>query len=387
MNAALEAALHYHAAGLSVVPTPNGVKGSRMNDWSRFADQPADDNQLKRWYRKSPNRGIALIGGVGGLCALDIETRKPPPEFEHVLDLATPIVKTGRGWHVWFQSSEPLSGYRLSPDVELRGYRQLIMAPPSTHPSGAPYAFLERKQFGDVSIMALPPEWCKQNFERPLESQKLTNGPTENGTAPSPQLAREIAAQLGLGFPDTRCPFHDDRTPSAGFFAGADGQWTLRCRSTSCGRSCSLVQLWLWKAHGITQTLHAAEFGKWSRRLMIETGSCVIDDELPPLPPGTFPASVVRYWDGYRLLVRCDRATGSTTWPPFTHSFAERWCGMPRVTARRARDTLMQAGWLRTTGEMVTTRTYDAHRFQPGPSALRWVSPSSEPSRYRWPRS
>ena len=34
---------------------------------------------------------------------------------------------------------------------------------------------------------------------------------------------------------DCRCPFHDDKTPSAGIFQDNDGFWRFKCQTTSCG--------------------------------------------------------------------------------------------------------------------------------------------------------
>jgi hypothetical protein len=104
----------------------------------------------------------------------------------------------------------------------------------------------------------------------------------------------------------------------------------------------------------------------WCRRLAIELGEVAIPNALPPLPPA-FPASVQAYWRGYRLLVACERLSGSDAWPLYTHTFAARWCGLQRTTARLARDVLMKANWLETTGDVVVVGGFkEAHRFQPG---------------------
>lgn len=51
-----------------------------------------------------------------------------------------------------------------------------------------------------------------------------------------PLLAELRAAGALVKSPNSiRCPFHDDRTPSAGVYQGDDGVWRFKCQAASCG--------------------------------------------------------------------------------------------------------------------------------------------------------
>lgn len=51
-----------------------------------------------------------------------------------------PRVKTGRGFHLWVRPKKPIRSQRLNA-IEIKGVGSYVVAPPSIHPSGVPYAF------------------------------------------------------------------------------------------------------------------------------------------------------------------------------------------------------------------------------------------------------
>lgn len=52
-----------------------------------------------------------------------------------------PLVKTGRGYHIWLRPRKPVPSQRIG-DVEIKCLGSYIVAPPSIHPNGARYVFL-----------------------------------------------------------------------------------------------------------------------------------------------------------------------------------------------------------------------------------------------------
>jgi len=53
------------------------------------------------------------------------------------------LVETARGGHVYFRTAEPLGSAKTANSlIELRGERQYVLAPPSVHPTGKSYDFL-----------------------------------------------------------------------------------------------------------------------------------------------------------------------------------------------------------------------------------------------------
>lgn len=372
MNVA--SALQYQDAGLAVVPVPKGQKRPLLLGWPRLAETPATADQIGQWYAADPQLGVGLVCGAGGLVVLDIDEVAPAPEWCRLLELETPTVRTHRGWHVYMDagSSSTVSGRRLARTVELRGHGQLVIAPPSSHPSGSRYVWARGREFPKVPILELPDDLRRQlppHTETPSASHRDTALHRGCGAVRGVELAHEVARLLAIGFPRARCPLHDDQRPSASFFVGAAGAWIFKCHA--CDWASSPPGLWMRAVHGVDPGLVSiVEFALWARRLDITLGRAAVRDELLPLPAG-YPGNVVSYWEGYRLLVCCERAGGYLEWPLYTHDFASRWCGIPRSTARDARTRLMKDGYLQSSREWVRVGSRSARRWCPGPAAWR----------------
>ncbi len=66
------------------------------------------------------------------------------PDREKLLK-GTPVVKTSRGYHIWFKSTKPLALSKRKVEelsLEVLGEDHFIIAPPSLHPKGSIYEFL-----------------------------------------------------------------------------------------------------------------------------------------------------------------------------------------------------------------------------------------------------
>ncbi len=53
-----------------------------------------------------------------------------------------PVVRTGRGYHIWFKPKRPVTSF-IQDGIEVKGLGSLIAIPPSIHPSGAEYQFVQ----------------------------------------------------------------------------------------------------------------------------------------------------------------------------------------------------------------------------------------------------
>jgi KaiC/GvpD/RAD55 family RecA-like ATPase len=99
--------------------------------------------------------GLAIINGPGGWHSLDIDQCDNPTFIDELLDkLDLPsdypwVVKSGSGYHIWFQSSEQSDRTCKEFDctdprckqIELRWAGCYTVVPPSKHPSGSRYTF------------------------------------------------------------------------------------------------------------------------------------------------------------------------------------------------------------------------------------------------------
>ncbi|NCC03387.1 MAG: bifunctional DNA primase/polymerase [Proteobacteria bacterium] len=138
----LHAALGYLENGFFVFPlrprskaplTPNG-----------FKDASNDPAQIEAWWRQHPNANIGIATGkISGLLVLDVDGTYP----EHWPQLPVTLkVKTHKGWHFYFKYPKGHEiGCRVKIDglpVDVRADGGYIVAPPSEHPEGGHYAFV-----------------------------------------------------------------------------------------------------------------------------------------------------------------------------------------------------------------------------------------------------
>jgi putative DNA primase/helicase len=87
MNAAFEAALAAHAAGLCVLPPrEDGSKAPDVRSWSGFQRRRPTDRQIEAWYEKERS-GLGLVCGLvsGGLEMVEIEGRGVEEGVHHRL--------------------------------------------------------------------------------------------------------------------------------------------------------------------------------------------------------------------------------------------------------------------------------------------------------------
>lgn len=126
---------------------------------------------------------MANIGlATGSLIVLDIDPRHGGDEsliaLEHELLPTTWRVLTGGGGeHVYFAAPDfeiRNSAGRLGPGLDIRGAGGYVVAPPSTHISGRPYAW-SVDHHPDEALLAPIPDWMARLLREPeRQSQTAT---------------------------------------------------------------------------------------------------------------------------------------------------------------------------------------------------------------------
>ena len=170
--AILETALGYHQAGYNVIPLVAGGK------------EPPGGFGYKRWYTRPQSAAWVerTFGGHdGNIATLGGVTSTPGARlFPYKIDFddmgayrelwpecpATRRVDTFRGGHVWLFAHAPVrSKAEKRHGFEIRGVGQYVMAPPSIHPSGLRYEFVDESatvavadvlSFVDLEFDAIP---------------------------------------------------------------------------------------------------------------------------------------------------------------------------------------------------------------------------------------
>ena len=146
-NPTLEAALDLTKRGMAVLPLqekrPDGrICPNGFNNASKSAEK------LHEWFDvpQPPNIGIAT-GSTSGLFVVDVDTYKGG-DVASLGDLPpTWQVKTGNGgFHFYFKLPEGVqlgcSANRLGASIDTRGDGGYVVAPPSVHPNGTQYTWI-----------------------------------------------------------------------------------------------------------------------------------------------------------------------------------------------------------------------------------------------------
>jgi len=162
----LKQALVYLREGLSIIPIRPGTKAPRIS-WEEFQKRWPTEEEIHRWFSED-GVGVGVVCGEisNGLVVLDfdgLDYAEVAVEFEEnfqEIAYGTRRVATGSGkLHLWLRCSDlPDDLTRIAwkfPDlgdaaVELRGNGHYIVAPPSVHPSGKPYRFLNSKPILEI---------------------------------------------------------------------------------------------------------------------------------------------------------------------------------------------------------------------------------------------
>jgi len=145
-------ALRYAESGLAVFPckardkkpsTPNGC-----------LDATTDQNILKNWIHKYADSNVAIATGPSHLVVLDVdqksgglaslvELQKQIPEIKDGFRVKT----GGGGFHFYFRADPEHdirnSAGRIGAGLDIRGNGGYVIAPPSIHPSGNVYKWIQ----------------------------------------------------------------------------------------------------------------------------------------------------------------------------------------------------------------------------------------------------
>jgi putative DNA primase/helicase len=147
----LDAAMAYTSRGWHVFPlAPHSkvpLKGS-----NGFRDATTNPATLRRWFgQRFPYNVAVRTGLISGLLMLDADGQEGVENLErlqaeHGRLPATLMSQSSRGPHLWFTLAVPVPGSdsKLAPKIDVRADGGYAVAPPSIHPSGAIYRWLNK---------------------------------------------------------------------------------------------------------------------------------------------------------------------------------------------------------------------------------------------------
>lgn len=139
----LKAALSYLSMGLSVIPLKPLSKEPLLN-WKEFQSRRASESEVKDWFNKCTSANVGIVtGSVSGIAVVDLDG----PEglnSGRSLGLKSSVVSlTGNGRQLWYKNDVTLKNYvKLLPGIDVRAEGGYVVAPPSRHPNGRSYRWL-----------------------------------------------------------------------------------------------------------------------------------------------------------------------------------------------------------------------------------------------------
>ncbi len=194
----LEAALIYRKMGWSVIPIKPGTK-SPDGYWKRFQEVAANEDVIRHWWNQNPERGVAVVqGSVSGIVAVDIDS---PEANDRLMEISkgdmppTWLAETtpGQKWRLL---------YRLPPgeaprkrilwhdangkELAIMGDGSQVLMPPSKHPLGHCYRWLEGGPDAMPEGPVMAPKWLLDLIVEPevdMFNQAKADGPEADQVA------------------------------------------------------------------------------------------------------------------------------------------------------------------------------------------------------------
>jgi hypothetical protein len=148
-NPALLHALAYAGAGLAVLPLVSGGKVPLCRNG--LHDATTDPDVIRGWWGQNPLANIG-VRPPRGVVVLDVD-----PRSGGTLEALGPLPVTwtartgGGGWHIWFQFPGPVRGkLDRAPGVDIKSNSGYVVVPPSVHPSGRNYEWLNNARIASL---------------------------------------------------------------------------------------------------------------------------------------------------------------------------------------------------------------------------------------------
>lgn len=171
-----EWALRYAQRGWHVFPvhsTRSGACSCGQTSCPRAAKHPrtrhglddatTDPDQIRAWWTRWPDAGIAVATGPSGLWVVDVDgptglETLSRLEAEHGDPGGVPVRTGGAGWHLYYRRPEGVelknTASRIGPGIDTRGQGGYVVAPPAGHVSGRAYRWHAARE-----PVQPPPRW------------------------------------------------------------------------------------------------------------------------------------------------------------------------------------------------------------------------------------
>jgi len=205
----LHDALAYANKGVRVIPIKPGGKYPPIEGWQNAATN--EPTRINEWFNGPyKNCGVGIATGKFGdryLIVIDIDDRQQFSGSETLYDLEqihgklpdTVETKTGTGGrHLYFFTDQPIhneASGSLGIGIDVRGIGGQVLAPPTIHPNGKPYQWLEGHSIAERKPADMP-LWMVLLLTTKTQTEVSVKPLSDQITPPSRSLLREVGGPL-----------------------------------------------------------------------------------------------------------------------------------------------------------------------------------------------
>ncbi len=138
----------YLDLGFAIIPANYGKKAPRVC-WKQYQKKQPTKKQMGKWFNTKEKTNIAILCGKpsDNLVVLDFDDASLYTKFfdSKKIEKETLVVKTGGGkYHVYLKTEKPIASFKIPQlKLEVRSEGNIVIAPPSKHPSGSFYEFVD----------------------------------------------------------------------------------------------------------------------------------------------------------------------------------------------------------------------------------------------------
>jgi len=205
----LTTALAYANKQVRVIPIKQGEKRPPMQGWQNAAT--SDPTTIRTWFEgQFKDCGLGIATGEFRdryLIVIDIDDRQQFSGSETLADLEqlhgklpdTVEVITGSGGrHIYFLTDEPIrneASGTLGIGIDIRGIGGQVLAPPTKHPNGKNYEWVEGRSIADRKPADMP-LWMVLLLKTKTQTEVSVKPLSDQITPPSLSLLREEGGPL-----------------------------------------------------------------------------------------------------------------------------------------------------------------------------------------------
>lgn len=146
----------YRALGLCVIPVPFGRKAPVVQ-WRAYQHRKPTPAEIQAWFGGRESNLAVVCGKISGnVIVLDFDDVAVYRKFFNTekIESGTIVVRTGSGKrHVYLHASDPVPSFKIPQlKLEVRSDGNIVVLPPSMHPCGRRYEFIN-PDVGDIPVV------------------------------------------------------------------------------------------------------------------------------------------------------------------------------------------------------------------------------------------